>query len=939
MGLGLGSAGFPVAGIQLLVLGAGAFVSNVTRTTGAINAMNIEQEKAAEASARVSRAFKEQVKVRQELLAVGDKAGAARALAAQDKIVGVAINRVQKRARALAVGIAAGMATIVGAGLSVVVRQLRLLADEYQRTEIAAVRVAKNQGITQRAFKDTREAITQQAFTLVQAQTAMTKLTAANVDLSESVRLAAVANDVAISKNLDAAKTYDLLTDAVSRASTRQLVSLDLASRATDVFERFQREMGIVNRELTIAEKRQATLNEIYRQGAKFAGAFADAQNTVGVQTRRQTTEIDTLARRIGAGLIPVFVSMTRVVRSGVRFVAGFNDETLRTAAILVGVAASVITVVGALASLIRVGQLLGPALAIVFSGPWGILIGLLAAAAVAVGLYVAKTQEAKDATEELNKVTAEDTERALERVKNAYIEQQVAVLDAQLQGIADQRDVLEAQIDLLDEQVFVVEQALQKIEDAFFDLEVAELELDKPLFPLMDTLFLIEAQAARVLIPLRRQERAYERTLKVLREIRDEEKDRLEDLIRGLKNQIEDQRELVQLRRDELGLTQHEAFIEDLRNRIRKQATSGQLLELQSQARVQEDILARAQQDLQTLRDKMKDEREHLRIIQEASEKQLEAAEKQLRAIQRVIELEEERVRVHKEDLELARANQAQQRLLIEQQRRILEEREMFTRRDLDMANRAVELLERQLDVLEKQEEILEKTRADLELQITIDPSPLHEVNSILDEIKERMTTEMEESGKGVTLTWEFIMEALRDGWTTFWAWVNGPVIGALDEMFDTFRLWWLTKAVPWLEQQVVNVREILVKEFAKLDWFQSGLNDAGKYWTAFAEATKMLIQPGGFLQFPFELGRLIAEEINRTARGREEERAISLDPFRTVTPQAALVGGGVSSPTIINNYNTIQGPQVDLTANYADVQSESSIRRDLGDVFEFYR
>ncbi len=937
MGLGLGSAGFPIAGIQLVVLGAGAAVTSVTKFTGAINTMNGSQEAAARASAMASRAYKEQAKVL-GTVAAGSKEAAA-ATAAMARIVDTATGRVQARAKALALSIAATTATIVGAGLIAITRQLRDLADEFERTEIAAVRVAKIQGVTQREFKETREAIVQQAFTLVQAQTAMTKLNAAQVELSNSVRLAAVANDIAISKNIDAAKTYDRLTQSVSRASTETLESLGIAAKTTDVFRRFQLEIGATNRELTMSEKRTAVLNEIYRQGARFAGAFADAQGTVAVQTRRQTTEIDSLTRRIGAGLTPVFVSIARLVRSSVRVIAGFNDETLRTAAIVAGVGASVLVLVGSLASLVRVVQLLAPALKFIFlASPWGILISLLAAAAVAVGLYIAKTQEATDVTEELNKVAGPDLQRALTASKNAVIEFQIAMVDMQMKAIAAQREALEASVDMLDEQRFKIRQALQGIEDEFFRLEIATLELDKPLFPLIDALFLVEAQAARVLIPLKRRERALERGLKLLRQQKNEEEERLKALLRRLKDQIDDQAELVRLRREELQLTQHEAFMEDLRNRIRKQATSGQLLELQSQARLQEDILARAQAELKSMRDRAKEERERLRIIQEAAENMLEASEAQLRAIQMVIELEEERVRVHKEDLELARASQAQQRLLIAQQTRILKERERFTRRDLEMASRAITLLERQLTVLDKLEKKLEETRQDLELQIIIDTSPLHEVESILDEIKRRMTDEMAESGKSVKLTWEFIFAAIQDGWERLWSFIQNSFDTTGQEMWDRFpewamatwnkiRRWWLVTAVPWIQQKLIDMKDWFLSLFP--DWFRTGAEAFGMWYAGFtarAEGVAFVIR-----------SMLGLDLLDRTLQN--VPNFPSLNVLSPAQATGALGSQAVSSPMIINNYNTIQGPRVDLTANYADVQSESSIRRDLSDVFEFYR
>ncbi len=933
MGLSIGPSGFAVAGIELLVMRGGAFVSNVTKATGAINTMNGAQEALVRTSVQASRAFKSQAMEASRLTAIGDTAGAARLARANETLIDNAVTRVRKKSTALAVAIAAGMANIVGAGLGVVVRSLRLLADEYERTEIAAVRVAKNQQTTQREFEQTREAITRQAFSAVVAHDAITKLSAAQVDLSNGIRLAAIANDISIARNKDAVQVYDALTDSVARMTTEALEQLDIGVKTTDVFKRYAASLGIVNRTLSDAEKKQAILNEIYRQGAKFAGAFADAQDTVAVQTRRQTAEVDALVRRIGTGLLPVYVRMTRGLRSALRWVSSFNDETLQSAAIVLGVTASLVTMAGAVASLVRVYQLLQPALAVIFAFPWGLILAAVGLLAAGLGIYVSRLNEAKNATDALNKATSADLRKAFVDARNQVTEFNIALVDMQLQAIARQKETIQAGIEGLRDQSFEIKQLLQAIEDEFFQLEIAELKLDKPLFPLIDTLFLVEAQAARVLIPLKRRERALERGLKLLRQQKDEEEERLKNLIKQLKIQIEEQAEIVRLRREELELTQHEAFMEDLRNRIRKQATSGLLLELQSQARVQEDVLARAQEELKTLRDRMKDERNHLRLIQEASEKQLEAAEKQLKAIQFVIDLEEERVRIHKEDLELARANQAQQRLLIEQQRRILQEKEMFTRRDLEISSRAIELLERQVTVLEKLEKQLIKTRSDLELEIIVDTSPLHEVENILDEIKRRMTTEMEESSKASGFSWKGFLDFVRGELEKFIRWTQEKFDPWAAALFNEFKLWWLTKGKPQLIQLFIDLKDELLGVFP--DWFVEGAASFGRWMAGWQmEQTRKRSSIGENIRDFLPDWLMIAPAPGET-------------PWvDTVTPENPLgtqsVNGSVGVPStsmVINNYNTVQGPTVDLTANYADAQSESSIRRDLSDMFEFYR
>jgi len=251
---------------------------------------------------------------------------------------------------------------------------------------------------------------------------------------------------------------------------------------------------------------------------------------------------------------------------------------------------------------------------------------------------------------------------------------------------------------------VYDLRQELERVNDNLYDIGRAELGLNKLLHPLQDQLFLVSEAAKEVLIPMERRRRALRREIDLLKDIIAEEQGRSETIIDALRKRIELQKEIVDQARQLLEVTEHEIFMEDLRNRILRRAGSAVMLELESRRREQRDSLALEQERLRQLQDELRDQQALQEVQLAAANAQLEAAERQLKLLDRQMDLEEERTRFLREEIELAQARQRFDRLRIIQERRAAEEANALMQRRIDLEERSARAMERRVELMERE-------------------------------------------------------------------------------------------------------------------------------------------------------------------------------------------------------------------------------------------
>lgn len=252
---------------------------------------------------------------------------------------------------------------------------------------------------------------------------------------------------------------------------------------------------------------------------------------------------------------------------------------------------------------------------------------------------------------------------------------------------------------DQLDRFITDLEKKLEAVtytlDRAAYQTRLETYQLDRMLYPLQDRLTRINAEVDLATIPLERKLRVRERELDQLKRINEEEEKNRETVLAKL----EDQKELIDklLEKDEdwLEFLEHEIFMEELRNKILKRDNSARLLELQSQARVQEDVVARREAEQEALSDSIDDERERIDLLEDAANLAEEALERQIDYLNSLIEQEQERATFMEEEIKLSEALQVEERLRITQSERWAEEQRLYMEEYNMLLSRAKELRE----------------------------------------------------------------------------------------------------------------------------------------------------------------------------------------------------------------------------------------------------
>ncbi|NDH69475.1 MAG: hypothetical protein EBY22_16590, partial [Gammaproteobacteria bacterium] len=96
-----------------------------------------------------------------------------------------------------------------------------------------------------------------------------------NIDLTKAAELAKTAQDLSVASNMSAEQALQSVTFAVTTGNTRVLRQIGITTGATDAYDAYARSIGKAAKDLTMAERRQAVVNLVMKEGTKAAGAYA----------------------------------------------------------------------------------------------------------------------------------------------------------------------------------------------------------------------------------------------------------------------------------------------------------------------------------------------------------------------------------------------------------------------------------------------------------------------------------------------------------------------------------------------------------------------------------------------------------------------------------------------------------------------------------------
>lgn len=212
---------------------------------------------------------------------------------------------------------------IGGGGLIAFATAAAFSASKIDELTLAMHAVAKANGVTQSAVDSAVVGIRKQNISYVDAIKATSNFVTANIKLSDSIKLATAAKDLAIGTDYGSSDALSTLTQAIVTNQTQTLANFGILTTQTQAYGDYAKTIGKSATELTQQEKQQALLNVVLEAGTKRVGAYDAAQQSAAKQFRSLTTRIipDFIAQ-IGKAFEP---SLAIVVQSITKAIQGMG--------------------------------------------------------------------------------------------------------------------------------------------------------------------------------------------------------------------------------------------------------------------------------------------------------------------------------------------------------------------------------------------------------------------------------------------------------------------------------------------------------------------------------------------------------------------------------------------------------------------------------------
>ena len=175
------------------------------------------------------------------------------------------------------IGIASGAAI---AGLIAFGVKSFKAAAEVERLDLALEAVGASSGKGYEALKAVSDGMRAAGINAAAAQKTTLKFAQSNIDLSQATLLAKTAQDLSVASSMTAEEALQSITMAVTTGNTRVLRQIGITTGASDAYQRYANTIGKAAKDLTMAERRQAVVNLVMKEGTKAAGAYALAMES-----------------------------------------------------------------------------------------------------------------------------------------------------------------------------------------------------------------------------------------------------------------------------------------------------------------------------------------------------------------------------------------------------------------------------------------------------------------------------------------------------------------------------------------------------------------------------------------------------------------------------------------------------------------------------------
>jgi len=174
------------------------------------------------------------------------------------------------------------------------------LNQRYQELGVSMRVVGNNVGISGARMEATAVSIQKMGISLIKSRESVLKLAAAHIDLKEAEKLADLARNAAIRKGGNTSEALNSIIEGVQRGEIELLKTLGIMVSFENAYKKLAGEIGTTASALTLAQKQQARLNEVYDKAPGIVGLYTAAMGNAGKQFRSTDRLVENLKVRLG---------------------------------------------------------------------------------------------------------------------------------------------------------------------------------------------------------------------------------------------------------------------------------------------------------------------------------------------------------------------------------------------------------------------------------------------------------------------------------------------------------------------------------------------------------------------------------------------------------------------------------------------------------------
>ena len=204
------------------------------------------------------------------------------------------------------VGLGAVSAIVGGAVVAFGIKSFYAAA-QVNEMDVAMQAVGKSTGLGYKAMREATLAVRDNGIEMAAAQQMVLLYAKANLQLSDSSKVARVAQDLAVLSGANSTDTAMRLTYAIMNQDTLMLRHLGITKTASQAFEEYARSNNTSAKALTEYQKKQAITNMVIAEGAKVAGVYEAAMKEPAKVLRSFPRLFNEIQVAVGQGLTSAF--------------------------------------------------------------------------------------------------------------------------------------------------------------------------------------------------------------------------------------------------------------------------------------------------------------------------------------------------------------------------------------------------------------------------------------------------------------------------------------------------------------------------------------------------------------------------------------------------------------------------------------------------------